>query len=48
MFSEIKTVKQYPTNYRECTAVAKQELATKVNNVQDYDVIFLGYADMVE
>jgi flavodoxin len=48
---EIKTVKQYPLNYRECTAEAKREretnarpeLATKVDNMQDYDVIFLGY-----
>ncbi|VBB08632.1 flavodoxin/nitric oxide synthase [Lucifera butyrica] len=48
---EMKTVKPYPENYRECTEVAKKELAdnvrpeltTKVENMQDYDVIFLGY-----
>ncbi|WP_094605779.1 hypothetical protein SPSIL_005740 [Sporomusa silvacetica DSM 10669] len=48
---KIKTVKPYPTNYRECTEIAKRELAdearpelaTKVENMQDYDVIFLGY-----
>lgn len=48
---EIKTVKPYPENYRECTEVAKKELAngvrpelaTKVENMKDYDVIFLGY-----
>jgi len=48
---EIKTVKQYPANYRETTQVAQQErssnvrpeMATKVDNMQDYDVIFLGY-----
>lgn len=48
---EIKTVKPYPETYRECTEVAKKELtdnvrpelATKVENMKDYDVIFLGY-----
>lgn len=48
---EIKTVKPYPEKYRECTEVAKKELAdnarpelaTKVENMKDYDVIFLGY-----
>jgi flavodoxin len=48
---EIRTVKPYPENYRECTEVAKKELAdnvrpelaTKVENMKDYDVIFLGY-----
>jgi len=48
---EIKTVKPYPENYRECTEFAKKELAdnarpmlaTKVENMKDYDVIFLGY-----
>ena len=48
---EIKTVKSYPENYRECTEVAKKELtdnvrpelATKVENMKDYDVIFIGY-----
>ena len=48
---EIKTVKPYPADYRECTEVAKQELAEnarptltgKVENWQDYDTVFLGY-----
>lgn len=48
---EIKTVNPYPENYKECTVVAKQELAdnsrpelaTKVENMKDYDVIFIGY-----
>jgi len=48
---EIKTVNTYPENYKECTEVAKKELAdnarpelaTKVENMKDYDVIFLGY-----
>ncbi|MBP1763773.1 MAG: flavodoxin [Firmicutes bacterium] len=48
---EIKTVKPYPENYRECTEVAKKELtdnirpelATKVENMKDYDIIFIGY-----
>ena len=46
---EIKTLKDYPANYKECTEVAKNELeenarpelAAKVPNMQDYDVIFL-------
>ena len=48
---EIKTVKDYPADYRECTVVAKQELETnarpelsgKVANMKDYDVVFVGY-----
>ena len=48
---EIKTIKDYPANYKECTEAAKHELeenarpelAAKVPNMQDYDVIFLGY-----
>lgn len=48
---EIKTVKPYPVTYKECTEVAKKELAddarpelaTKIDNIKDYDVIFLGY-----
>ena len=48
---EIKTLKDYPANYKECTEVAKNELeenarpelAAKVPNMQDYDIIFLGY-----
>jgi flavodoxin len=48
---EIKTVNAYPTAYRPTTEVAKQEqetnarpaLATHVNNMNFYDVIFIGY-----
>lgn len=48
---EIKTVNPYPEKYKECTEIAKKELAdnarptlaTKVENMKDYDVIFLGY-----
>ena len=48
---EIKTVKEYPADYKETTEVAKQELAenarpalaTQVPNMADYDVVFLGY-----
>ena len=48
---EIKTVKPYPTNYQECTEIAKQELAAdarpdladKVADMSKYDTIFLGY-----
>ena len=48
---EIKTVKPYPEDYKECTEVAKQELAEdarpalvgKMENWQDYDTVFLGY-----
>lgn len=48
---EIKPVKEYPFDYRECTEVAKQELETNARpeiaaypeNLQNYDVIFLGY-----
>ena len=48
---EIKTVKPYPADYRECTEVAKVELQEnarpeivgKVENFSDYDTIFLGY-----
>ena len=48
---EIKTVKPYPADYRECTEVAKQELAEdarpaidgKIENFEQYDTIFLGY-----
>lgn len=48
---EIKPVKEYPEDYHECTEVAKQELAEKarpeyvgkVENLEQYDTIFLGY-----
>ena len=48
---EIKPVKPYPNDYKECTKLASQEKAHKVrpevigtvDNLQDYDVIFIGY-----
>lgn len=48
---EIKTVKNYPTDYKECTKVASKEkaekarpeLSTKVPNFDEYDTIFVGY-----
>ena len=48
---EIKTVKSYPNDYKECTKVASQEKAVKarpeiigkVDNFKDYDIIFIGY-----
>lgn len=48
---EIKTVKPYPKTYQECTEVAKQELAenarpelsTRIDDISNYDTIFLGY-----
>lgn len=47
----IETVKSYPTDYHETTQVAKRELNEnarpaikgKVTNMQEYDVIYLGY-----
>ncbi len=48
---EIKTVKPYPAEYRPATEVAKQEqdadarpeLAARVNGVDSYGVVLLGY-----
>lgn len=48
---EIDTVNPYPEDYYECIDVAKDELRTnarpeiidRVENIDDYDVIFLGY-----
>ena len=48
---EISTVTPYPDDYDACTEVAKQEqndnarpeLAAFVENIEDYDIIFLGY-----
>ena len=48
---EIKTVKEYPADYRECTEDAKEEkarearpeLAAMVENFAQYDTVFLGY-----
>lgn len=48
---KIETVNPYPSDYHECTEVAKAEkennarpkLSTVVNNMEDYDTIFIGY-----
>ena len=48
---EIKTVKAYPKAYRETTDVAKKEqqdnarpeIVGKLENLKDYDTVFLGY-----
>ena len=48
---EIKTVKAYPNDYDECTKVASREKAMKarpeligrIENLEDYDIIFIGY-----
>lgn len=48
---EIKTVKEYPADYRECTEEAKAEkardarpeLAAMVKDFAQYDTVFLGY-----
>ncbi len=48
---EIKTVKPYPTEYKPTTEVGKREveensrpaIADKVENMTDYNVIFIGY-----
>ena len=48
---EIKTVKDYPVNYKECTEVAAAEgragerpaLKGTLPNIADYDTIILGY-----
>lgn len=48
---EISTVVPYPDEYEACTETAKQEqeedarpeLSATVENMEDYDVIFLGY-----
>ncbi len=48
---KIETVETYPETYEECTEVAKQEqrdnarpeLVSNLENLDDYDVIFLGY-----
>lgn len=48
---EISTVVPYPDEYAACTETAKQEqeedarpeLSATVENMEDYDVIFLGY-----
>lgn len=48
---EIKTVKEYPVNYKECTEVAaaegraneRPELKGTIPSISDYDTIILGY-----
>ena len=48
---EIKTVNAYPTEYRACTDAAKKEqnenarpaLSTKIDDMDDYGVVFIGY-----
>ncbi|MFA6766986.1 MAG: flavodoxin [Parabacteroides sp.] len=48
---KIETVKTYPSGYDECTKIAQKELNEKarpkltgtINNIKDYDVIYLGY-----
>lgn len=47
---EIKTVKNYPVDYDECTKIASREkaekarpsLSTSLNNLAQYDTIFVG------
>lgn len=47
---EIQTVKPYPAEYEPCTVVAKEEMESnarpaikgKVDNMQQYDTIFIG------
>ena len=48
---EIEVAKPYPAEYHACTEVAKKEkeanaqpeLKTKVKNMEEYDIIFIGY-----
>ncbi len=48
---EIQPAEPYPENYKETTDKAKQELSsgylpplkTKINNLESYDIIFIGY-----
>lgn len=52
-FFEIQTVKPYPTDYntvvdqakRELKADFRPELKSRLKNIKQYDVIFLGYPD---
>ena len=47
----IKTVRTYPVSHRECSAIAEEEmrsdarpeLSTHVENMADYDTIYIGY-----
>lgn len=47
---EIRSVKEYPSNYNACTAEAKDELKSNLRpelaediDISSYDIIFLGY-----
>lgn len=48
---KIETVKDYPKSYKECTDVASKEqnekarpeLKSKIEDLADYDTVFLGY-----
>lgn len=48
---EIQTVQEYPTEYRDVTNQASQEkesgfrpeLATQIDNIDEYDTVFVGY-----
>lgn len=48
---ELQPAKPYPTDYQECVQLAKEEMnnnarpavATKVDNMDEYDVVFVGY-----
>ena len=48
---EIQTAKPYPADYHTCTEVAKKEkndnarpeLKEKVKNIEEYDIIFIGF-----
>ena len=48
---EIQTAKPYPADYHACTEVAKKEkndnarpaLKEKVKNMEEYDIIFIGF-----
>ena len=48
---EIETIKEYSKDYHECTKEAKEELnkgikpalKNHITNIDDYDVIFIGY-----
>lgn len=47
----IKTVRSYPSNHKECSAVAEEEmrtdarpeLSTHVENMEEYSTIYIGY-----
>jgi len=48
---EIRTIKSYPVDYKETTVVAREEkiknerpeLAARVENMEQYDILILGY-----